>query len=288
MELLQIKYFRVIAETENISKAAQRLFIAQPSLSQTLKRLEDELGVPLFDRNGKKITLNKAGRIFLKYCDDIALSIKNAQRELDELKGMETVDVNIEVRSASLLIPDIIKKIREKDSHIMPHIYQSGCSGADLIIYSDISEHSGTSELLMREPLGIVITESHPLARKSEICRRDLEQCSFISLSPECSLYKIISHFCENASFQPKISTYVDSPALMRELLKMDIGTAFVPKYTWAKLFGGGMIFRYVSDMPMERFVHLGANEKKYRSAAAKSCHDTIFGYFSEYARQFQ
>ena len=78
MELLQIKYFRIIAETENISKATQQLFIAQPSLSQTLKRLEDELGVSLFDRKGQKITLNKADRIFLKYCDEITASIENA------------------------------------------------------------------------------------------------------------------------------------------------------------------------------------------------------------------
>lgn len=55
MELLQIKYFKAIAETENISKAAGQLYIAQPSLSQTLKRLEDELGTPLFDRTGKRI-----------------------------------------------------------------------------------------------------------------------------------------------------------------------------------------------------------------------------------------
>lgn len=225
MELLQIKYFRVIAETENISKAAERLSIAQPSLSQTLKRLEDELGVPLFDRSGKKITLNKAGKVFLKYCDEITASLNNARLELDELKGLETEDVSIEVRSASLLIPDIIKKIRERDDRIMPHIFQSGCNDADLKIYSDITEHSGSSELLMREPLGVVIPEAHPLAGKSEIYRRDLEQFGFISLSPECSLYKIISHFCEKANFQPNISTYVDSPALMRELLKMDIGS---------------------------------------------------------------
>ncbi|WP_432651405.1 LysR family transcriptional regulator [Huintestinicola sp.] len=232
MEFLQIKYFRIIAETENVSKAAERLFIAQPSLSQTLKRLEDELGVPLFDRNGRKITLNKAGKIFLKYCDEITVSLENARLAIEEYKGSETADVNIEVRSASLLIPDIIKKIREKDARIMPHIFQSGCNDADLQIYSDISEHSGSSELLMREPLGIVIPEAHPLARKAEIYRRDFEQCHFISLSPECSLYKIISHFCENANFRQNISTYVDSPALMRELLKMDIGAAFVPKYT--------------------------------------------------------
>ena len=288
MELLQIKYFRVIAETENISRAAEQLYIAQPSLSQTLKRLEEELGVPLFDRNGKKITINKAGKIFLKYCDEITASLENARLELAELQGTETSDVNIEVRSASLLIPDIIKRIRGMNSHIMPHIFQSGCTDADLKIYSDISEHSGSSELLMREPMGIVIPKAHPLARKRKIYRRDLEQCSFISLSPECSLYKIISHFCDNANFQPNISAYVDSPALMRELLKMDIGTAFVPKYTWAAFFGDGLVFKNIADMPMERFVHLAANEKKFASAAVKNCRDAIMEYFAEYARKFR
>lgn len=288
MELLQIKYFRVIAETENISKAAQRLFIAQPSLSQTLKRLEEELGVPLFDRNGRKITLNSAGRIFLKYCDEITVSLSNARLEIEELKGSEVSDVNIEVRSASLLIPDIIKRIRDSNSHIMPHIFQSGCSDADLRIYSDITAHSGSSELLMREPMGIVIPEGHPLALLPEISRRDLEQYGFISLSPECSLYKIISHFCENASFKPNISTYVDSPALMRELLKMNLGAAFVPKYTWADFFRDGLVFRFVSDMPMERFVLLSENEKKYSSAAVKGCRDIIMEYFAEFSRRFR
>ena len=288
MELLQIKYFRAIAETENISKAAQRLFIAQPSLSQTLKRLEEELGVPLFDRNGRKITLNSAGRIFLKYCDEITASLENARLELEELKGSEVSDVNIEVRSASLLIPDIIKRIRDSSSHIMPHIFQSGCSDADLRIYSDITAHSGASELLMREPMGIVIPEGHPLALLPEISRRDLEQYGFISLSPECSLYKIISHFCENASFTPNISTYVDSPALMRKLLKMNLGAAFVPKYTWADFFRDGLVFRFVSDMPMERFVLLSENERKYSSAAVKGCRDIIMEYFAGFSRRFR
>ena len=288
MELLQIKYFRVIAERENISKAAEQLYIAQPSLSMTLKRLEDELGIPLFDRNGKKITLNKAGRIFLKYCDEITTSIENARLELDELKGSETADVNIEVRSASLLIPEIIRKIQNKNSRIMPHIFQSGCTDADLTLYSDITEHSGSSGLLMREPMGIVLPETHPLAHYSEICRKDIEQYSFISFSTDCSLYKIISHFCENANCQPNISTYVNSPALMRELLKMGLGAAFVPKYTWSALFVDGLIYREISDMPMERFVHLAVNENKYSSEAVKSCRDAIMEYFAEYARKFR
>ena len=95
MELQQIKYFRVIARTENISRAAEQLFIAQPSLSQMLKRLEEEIGMPLFDRNGKKIVLNGAGKIFLKYADEVCQALENAESELREYGGAEIMDVNI-------------------------------------------------------------------------------------------------------------------------------------------------------------------------------------------------
>ena len=95
MELNQIKQFRVIARTESVSKAAEILFIAQPSLSQTLKRLETELGTPLFDRRGKRIVLNGAGKIFLRYCDEIVAALDSAVKEIDEYKGSGKSDIRV-------------------------------------------------------------------------------------------------------------------------------------------------------------------------------------------------
>lgn len=113
MELNQIKQFRVIARTESISRAAELLFIAQPSLSQTLKRLESELGTQLFDRRGRKIILNNAGRIFLKYCDEIVTALDNASKEINEYLGNEKNDINIMVESTSLIILDVAEKMRK-------------------------------------------------------------------------------------------------------------------------------------------------------------------------------
>lgn len=62
MELLQLKYFRELAQSQHLSKTAEKLHIAQPSLSQTLRRLETELDTPLFDRVGKRIVLNDYGK----------------------------------------------------------------------------------------------------------------------------------------------------------------------------------------------------------------------------------
>ncbi len=289
MELLQIKYFKVIAQTENISKAAQLLYIAQPSLSQTLKRLEKELGTPLFDRNGKKITLNAAGKIFLKYCDNILGSVENAKRELAEYNNNPPRDVNISVECASLHIPDIIERIRKSFPEIMPHIYQSGCDDWDIKLYSDCGNDCCESSLLLtEEPIGVLMPKGHPLADKAEITRADLSDYAFISLGTSSNLYKIIAHFCKRFNFTQNTAMYVDSPAIMRELLKMNLGIAFVPQYTWHSFYKNSLIFRPVSDLEMKRFVRLAANDRKFMTKAGKNCFSTIADYFEEYTRIFR
>ena len=65
MDLTQLKYFQAVAKTGNVSKAAEKLFVTQPNLSKSISRLEDELGVPLFEHRRGKILLNEYGRVFL-------------------------------------------------------------------------------------------------------------------------------------------------------------------------------------------------------------------------------
>ncbi len=74
MELLQLKYFQTVARLEHMTKAAEELHIAQPSLSKTIARLEKDLGVPLFDRQGRQITLNSFGKVFLKRVERIFMN----------------------------------------------------------------------------------------------------------------------------------------------------------------------------------------------------------------------
>ena len=89
MELQQIKQFREIARTENISKAAEALGLTQATLSQNLKRLEDELGVQLFERVGKRLVINKAGEIMYFHCDEICTNLDKISMKLAEFKGEE-------------------------------------------------------------------------------------------------------------------------------------------------------------------------------------------------------
>ena len=83
MEIQQLEYFRVIAECGSLTKAAQTLHTSQPSLSRSLRSLEDELGTPLFDRVGRNIVLNSAGRIALDRCMNVLNSTKAVKQDVE-------------------------------------------------------------------------------------------------------------------------------------------------------------------------------------------------------------
>lgn len=87
MELLQLRYFLALAKEEHMSHTAEKLFISQPSLSLTIKKLEDELGVKLFDRTGRNIKLNLYGKAFLPHVEDVFSSLERGVNELKKLQG---------------------------------------------------------------------------------------------------------------------------------------------------------------------------------------------------------
>ncbi len=95
MELLQLQYFKTIAECQHITRAANKLMISQPSLSNTLSRIENELGVQLFDRQGRNIILNNYGKIVLEHANNILRELDNIRTEIDELEQRQNKVITI-------------------------------------------------------------------------------------------------------------------------------------------------------------------------------------------------
>ena len=87
MELMQLRYFQVVALNQHITRSAEQLNVSQPAISVVISRLESELGVPLFDRSGRSIVLNAYGEVFLSRVNRILLDIDNAKKEINEMKG---------------------------------------------------------------------------------------------------------------------------------------------------------------------------------------------------------
>ena len=110
MELRQLRYFIRSAELLNFTEAAQALFISQSTLSQQVKQLEDELGMLLFDRVGKRVRLTEAGNLFLPYARQTILDSEGGRHVIDDLKGLKTGELHIGVTYGltTLLTPALI------------------------------------------------------------------------------------------------------------------------------------------------------------------------------------
>lgn len=294
MELLQLKYFREVARTQQLSKTAEKLHIAQPSLSQTLKRLETELGFPLFDRQGRKLSLNPAGAIFLKHVEEIFTSLDNARLELEEFHFQENKTVSLYVGSASMLLPALVRRIQDADPDIRLKITQQPPAPDDreptLALTSIPNRLPDSSHriFLMKEPIKAVLTSNHRLASRPFLTVDEISSEPFSELSQGANLTAIVHHYCERYHFSPNVTTVVDTPAIMRDLLPLGPGIAFIPEYTWNDFLTPAMTLKTISEMPMERFLMLSWNPACFQTASAKLCRDVITNYFTEYSLLFQ
>ena len=115
MEIHQLRYFVAVADEGNFSRAAAKVRVAQPSLSQQIRKLEAEIGQPLFDRLPRSVVLTEAGRCFLDYARQILASIGDARRCVDELNDAVTgkLAVGAIPTIAPYVLPELVKKFHK-------------------------------------------------------------------------------------------------------------------------------------------------------------------------------
>lgn len=186
MELIQMKYFLAVAREESISKAADFLYITQPSLTRQIQKMEKEVGQPLFTR-GKKMRLTEAGQLLRRRAEEILSLYEKTERELICPQASIGGDVYIgggETRAMKYLL-DAAQKMREQFPNIKLHIHSGDiadvCEHIDkglldfglVIEPADLSRYESL-RLPYREVWGLLMEKTHPLAAKENIAPQDL------------------------------------------------------------------------------------------------------------------
>lgn len=286
MELLQLYYFMQAAKQENITKTANQLHIAQPALSQTIKRLEKELGLPLFDRRGKHIYLNDYGKIVAHYTQQIFSSITSMKDEINDLSQKDEYSVSLSMLVASSLLPKLLKEFRTKEPHIQLTIHQSinhdyQESDHDLTIYAT-NQKQQNDILLLKEQLVILLPKQHPLANRSQISLADLKDDAFISLEKNSSLHQMLVEYCHQSGYDPNIQLYSDNPNTFREILDLGIGVTLIPSITWQNISFDHLITKPISNLDCFRYIYLHLQENKYERKNVTILKNQIIQFFSE------
>lgn len=288
MDFLQLKYFKTTAELEHISKASQTLLVSQPALSITIKKLEEELGCPLFDRVGKNIKLNSNGKIVLKYADEIFRCVSDMKRELSEISGGERGEVRLSIVASTGWLPQIVtgfkKLYPDIDIIVNQKEYSSSDNGADLYIYSSTRPPKDGETLLLKEECLLAVPEEHRLSEllfpltDEEI--GGLKDDSFFVMENRRPLWNITYGICRRAGFVPHVALECDSRDTIFSLVKAGLGVAFVPELTWKSSYEGQGIAVKPLEEPASRYIILKISEG-FMPACVKKLRDFIIGFYN-------
>lgn len=289
MELLQLQYFKKVAELEHMTHAAKALNIAQPSLSKAISRLEEDLGVRLFERYNRQIKLNENGRIFLRRVNAVLHELQEAERELHALNQKTDHTIRLSVTIPRVL-PDLISSFLEEEPQVhfkqyvqsVPKMKEKLRSGElDFCISSvPIQDEDIEWQPLMTEEILLIAPPGHWLGTKSHISLYELRDEAFVSMNEGYGIRNLTDKYCQLAGFQPHIAFEGDEPGVIGELVNKGLGIAFIPSVSLMGNKTAHLPVIRLQDPICERTIGLAWSTRRYHSPIAKKFQGFLSDYF--------
>lgn len=236
MRLLQLRYFLAAAKYGSITKAAEHLYVSQPTVSQAIARLEEEIGARLFDRSGRNIKLNPYGEILLKYTENILYMIDQATKEIKNTKQTINNKLIIGGWAGSLTLIRLITEFTKKYPYIDATYVQSNqLQDCDVkLFYSTINTPpDNCSVLLLQEELLLAVPNDNPLSRHDTLSLSSIRDENMIGPHAGKPLSICASIYCSAAGFEPKIILEYDVFQTLQQMLRLNYGIAFLPEKSW-------------------------------------------------------
>ncbi|WP_147535225.1 cidABC operon transcriptional activator CidR [Bacillus marasmi] len=242
MDIKHLQYFIEISKFNSFSKAADSLFITQPTISKMIKNLETELGVSLFDRSRKQLVLTDAGKIILEQALFIDKAFKNLEIKIGDLRGLKTGQIRIglpPIFNAHQFLqivglfhekyPEITFLIEESGSKKIEEDIENNLLDVGVIVLptqNQIFNHFA----FMEEDLKLILHPSHRLAEKDVVQLADLEEESFILFNKDFVLNDRIIQACLKTGFKPHIISESAHLFFIEEMVANKLGVSLLPE----------------------------------------------------------
>lgn len=265
MELRHLRYFVAVAEELNFTKAAQRMCTVQPSLSQQIKDLEQEVGVQLLMRTNRKVELTEEGKAFLK---EALLCLEHAKKAIYDARqvskfNQDHLNIGFIPVAEMKVFPYIMPNIRAHFPSLTINFqsltdelqFQALKKGEiDIAFTRYIDENEEIESLqVFQEPLVLIIPKDSPMTVAKQVSIKSFNQQNFV-ISDEASspqLYKIIQNFLEKEKLSPNIVQYSTNILLNVNLVGMGVGWSLVPMYVTPLLGDKVVVKTTIEPLPM-------------------------------------
>ena len=291
MELNQLEYFKVLARINHFTQAAQSISVSQPALSRSIAKLEHELGVPLFNRVGKKIKLTQYGQTFLIYVERALQEIANGKQALVNLSEPDQGVVSLSFLHSlgSYLVPVLLSNFKKKYPKIQFNLNQNNSALLTKELIDGDTDICLCSTLMTTEPLGwvplcseelfVIVPSKHPLAKRKNIRLEDIVHEPFITFKPLYGLRLLGDQFFETALIRPKITFEGDEIMTVASLVAANLGVALIPHIPGLEYLE--IVFIPVSAPLCTRPLGIAWNTNNYLSPAARKFQQFIIDAFA-------
>lgn len=267
MEIHQLRYFAAVAETGSFSRAAVLCSVAQPSLSQQIIKLEQELGQPLFHRLGRKVFLSDAGQLLLPRATAILAELKDIKHNLpqDVDAGLGTLSAGFIPTIAPFVLPQVIRAFHQAFPHANLRLHEDLAEGlvrdllnGDLdvgIMSLPIHNKTLKTEELLTESLVVASSRKHDPFTNPSVQARELDNIPFIALSEMHCLGEQIKAFCYQQQIDLKIVCQTSQLSTVKTCVANGLGISLVPQALALNGPSGEIVYRQVSDIVPQRTI---------------------------------
>jgi len=243
MQLHQLRYVLAVAEHQSFSKAAEALFLSQPSLSVQVSKLERELGVELFERLARRVVLTSAGEAFLAHVRPALEHLDQASEcahDEQTLRGGR-VAVGALPSVAARLLPGCVSEFRRRHSGVDIRLFEHSQSAelerrvaaGDLdiaIVRQPRSRDDLAEQLLVHEPFVALMTQDHPVASADTIDCSELRGERFVAIQADSGLRRLFDRLCSRAGFEPDVAVETSQLATVWGMVGSGVGVALLPR----------------------------------------------------------
>ncbi|RUL51733.1 MULTISPECIES: LysR family transcriptional regulator [Lysinibacillus] len=280
MEIQQLEYFKVVAQMQHMTHAAEELNISQPALSKSISNIENKIGVPLFDRQGRSITLNRYGKLFLKSVDIILEEYERAHQEIGGLvmPGYGEVAFGFIHSLGMEVVPELMAKIPRKYPNMKFSLTQAASfnllkrleEGAiDLCLSQRIESKAVKIDWieLWSEELFVIVPKNHRFAKRESIRLEEIKGEPFVSIKQGNALRQIVDKFLNEAGITTNITYEGEEMHTVAGFVGAGLGVSLIPNIKGINEYNICKI--RVSDPICERRIGVSWVEGRYLSPAA-------------------
>lgn len=238
MDLLTLTYFQRVARLQHLSRAAQELHVAQPSLSRSIARLERQLGLKLFDRR-QGMRLNDNGRLLLWHADRILGDVREAEVAMSQLRSGEVGSLTVAAETMLTLTatvqhyrarhPQVAVQLRQADALEMVGLLRA--ADVELCVASqELSSTELESRLLLREPVLLAMPVGHPLSGRERVGIAEVAGDGWVTTKPGQWQRALLDRLLTAEGLRPRIACEIDEPGASQDLVAAGAGIGLIPQ----------------------------------------------------------